>query len=234
MPSWITTLREWMTTWLASSAELSPKLITMISVRVGVAFALGLVVAALYRWARRDESSPPTFSTTLVLLTGLIAMAMQVIGDNSARAWSMVGALSVVRFRTVVKDTQDVAFVILAVVVGMSSGANESAVGLVGLVILGLAAPLLWPAGRPMGWGRDEATLRFKVEGSDMVKAAVEGVFVGSLASHRLVSAATAKKGAALELAYAVRLRRGGSPLDLVAELNRIEGVSGVELSRGE
>ena len=39
-------------------------------------------------------------------------------------------------------------------------------------------------------------------------------------------------KGAALELSYAIRLRPGGSPLDLVAELNRIEGVSGVDVTR--
>lgn len=232
MPSLLSTIREWLTTWLASSAELSPKLVTMLAIRIGVAFALGVVVAALYRWARRGESTTATFPTTLVLLTGLIAMATQVIGDNTARAFSMVGALSVVRFRTVVKDTQDTAFVILAVVVGMSSGASELAVGLVGLAILGLVAPLLWPPNRLKGWGRDEAMIRFKIEGSEVVKAAVDGVFQESLASHRLVSAATAKKGAALELAYAIRIRPGGSPLDLIAELNRIEGVSGVEISR--
>ena len=232
MPSWLTMLREPLSTWLSSSVDLTPKLAMMIAVRVGGAFLLGVLVSLLYRWSRRGESSPTTFAITLVLLTGLIAVATQVIGNHMARAFGLVGALSVVRFRTVVKDTQDTAFVILAVVVGMSSGASELVVGLVGLALLGLAAPLLWPPNRLKGWSRDEATLRFKVEGSDAAKAAVEGVFHGSLASHRLVSAATAKKGAALELSYAIRLRPAGSPLDLVTELNRIEGVSCVDLSR--
>ena len=52
-------------------------------------------------------------------------MVTQVIGDNVARAFSLVGALSIVRFRTVVRDTQDTAFVIFAVVVGMAVGARD-------------------------------------------------------------------------------------------------------------
>jgi len=93
--------------------------------RIGMAVILGVAVAAIYRWARRGEAIQPTFLTTLVLLAAVIAMATQVIGDNVARAFSLVGALSVVRFRTVVKDTQVTAFVIFAVVVGMASGANH-------------------------------------------------------------------------------------------------------------
>ena len=56
-------------------------------------------------------------------------MVTQVIGDNVARAFSLVGALSIVRFRTVVRDTQDTAYVIFAVAVGMAVGANHPAGG---------------------------------------------------------------------------------------------------------
>ena len=102
----------------------------------------------IYRWARRGEAVQPTFLTTLILLATVIAMATQVIGDNVARAFSLVGALSVVRFRTVVKDTQDTAFVIFAVVVGMASGANHLVVALVGMGIVAAASLVLWPRRR--------------------------------------------------------------------------------------
>ncbi len=59
-----------------------------------------------------------------MLLAVLIAMVTQVIGDNVALAFSLVGALAIVRFRTVVRDTQDTAFVMLSVVVGMAVGAR--------------------------------------------------------------------------------------------------------------
>ena len=135
--------------WLTTAAPNGPAAsMGLLAWRIGIAFLLGLAVAGIYRWARRGESIPPTFFTTLILLATLIAMATQIIGDNVARAFSLIGALSVVRFRTVVKDTKDTAFVIFAVVVGMSSGANHLAVGLVGLAILAAASLALWPPGR--------------------------------------------------------------------------------------
>src|SRR6185369_5103087 len=81
-----------------------------------------------------------SFPTTLVLLCTLIAMVTQVIGESVARAFSLVGALSIVRFRTVVRDTQDTAYVIFAVAVGMAVGAQAPWVGLIGIVVVGATA----------------------------------------------------------------------------------------------
>ena len=81
--------------------------------------------------------------STLVLLCILIAMVTQVIGDNVARAFSLVGALSIVRFRTVVSDTRDTAFVIFSVIVGMAIGAGHTEVALLGFVVIVPAAALL-------------------------------------------------------------------------------------------
>ena len=91
--------------------------------RLIVAMVMGGMVAAIYRRTRYASQTTSTFTVTLVLLTILIAMVTQVIGDNVARAFSLVGALSIVRFRTVVRDTQDTAYVIFAVAVGMAVGA---------------------------------------------------------------------------------------------------------------
>ena len=93
--------------------------------RLSVALILGGVVAWVYRGTRAPDAVAPSFPGTLVLLAVLIAMVTQVIGDNVARAFSLVGALAIVRFRTVVRDTQDTAYVIFAVVVGMAVGAAD-------------------------------------------------------------------------------------------------------------
>src|SRR5438128_10295865 len=109
-------------------------------VRLLIALALGALVAWIYRATRKSAEMSASFSVTLVLLSILIAMVTQVIGDNIARAFSLVGALSIVRFRTVVRDTQDTAYVIFAVVVGMAVGANNLWVSLIGIGVVGLAA----------------------------------------------------------------------------------------------
>ncbi len=200
--------------------------------RIGVALVLGVAVAALYRWARRGERVPATFTTTLVLLAVFIAMATQIIGDNVARAFSLVGALSVVRFRTVVLDVQDIAFVIFAVVVGMASGANHLAVGLVGLAVVGIAAIALWPPRRGGNWRRFESTLALRVGLADPIRASVEQTLAAATEALDLVEVSTARQGTLLDLTYRLRLRPEVPPDRFVADLNRIEGVESVDLKR--
>src|SRR5687767_15803496 len=111
--------------------------------RLVLAMLAGGVVTLIYRFTRAADETAPSFTVTLVLLAILIAMVTQVIGDNVARAFSLVGALSIVRFRTVVRDTQDTAYVIFAVAVGMSAGAGHPGLALSGLVVIGVAAFLM-------------------------------------------------------------------------------------------
>ena len=99
---------------------------------------LGGVVVFVYRRTRASNDTTPSFAVTLVLLTILIAVVTQVIGDNVARAFSLVGALSIVRFRTVVRDTQDTAYVIFAVAVGMAVGAGHPWLAIGAIVVVGL------------------------------------------------------------------------------------------------
>src|SRR6185503_4501947 len=70
--------------------------------RLLLAALLGFAVAWIYRRNRKTTDIIASFPTTLILLSILIAMVTQVIGNNVARAFSLVGALSIVRFRTVV------------------------------------------------------------------------------------------------------------------------------------
>ena len=106
--------------------------------RLVAAMVLGGIVAQVYRHSRAEP--PSSFTVTLVLLAILIAMVTQVIGDNVARAFSLVGALSIVRFRTVVRDTQDTAYVIFAVAVGMAVGAHNFWVAIGGIGVISIAA----------------------------------------------------------------------------------------------
>jgi hypothetical protein len=203
-----------------------------ILLRLLAALAFGAVVAFIYRRTRRDVSA--SFSATLVLLAVLIAMVTQVIGDNVARAFSLVGALSIVRFRTVVRDTQDTAYVIFSVAVGMAVGANNVWVAVSGIAVIGLAAFAMRT--RPdetdlrslpfllhvrLGLGHDADTL---------VGAALDA----HGARRRLVSLATARQGTSLDVSYRTALATDRSADELVKALNRIEGVQSVSLQRVE
>lgn len=219
----------WLNTAFSSNSEAT---VSALGGRIGAALLLGFAVAAIYRWARRGESVQGTFLTTLVLLAALIAMATQIIGDNIARAFSLVGALSVVRFRTVVKDTQDTAFVILAVVVGMSAGASHLMVGFVGLGLVAASSLILWPPGRPDAWRRSDSTLTLRIGQTDGTQVAVESLLARATSRFELFGVETAKKGASLDLVYHIRLARAESPTGLIAGLTLLAGVESVGLNR--
>lgn len=229
MPDWLQSLAvgPGISSW-EQAAEFSAGLV----LRLLLACCLGWIVSGVYRWTRRGEPITHTFPPTLVLLTALIAMVTQVIGDNVARAFSLVGALSIVRFRTVVEDTHDIAFVIFAVVVGMAVGANHLLVAVLGLCVVGVAAAAVQPRRRASGWSEADARLSIRLAAGQRPDALLLPVFERYLLWHNLKGGATARQGAALEYTYCVRLRPDASASDLIDQLNRLEGIQSVELSR--
>jgi hypothetical protein len=204
---------------------------TDLALRLGLAFAAGLIVTVIYRFTRPRWEVNPTFPPTLVLLAILIAAVSQVVGNNVALAFSLVGALSIVRFRTVVRDTQDTAFVIFAVVIGMAAGTGSYMVASGGLIIGGIAAITMaqWKA-KTLPIDEHSITLRIGL-GQD-ASTLLAPAFSKHVEYSRVESILTSKQGAALDYTYRVRLNPGSKPADIVKDLNRIEGVQNVELRR--
>ena len=201
-------------------------------IRLIVALLMGAGVSWIYRRTRRDGEASASFPVTLVLLSVLIAMVTQVIGDNVARAFSLVGALSIVRFRTVVRDTQDTAYVIFSVVVGMAIGAKNPWVAVIGIVVVGGAA--LFMATRagfnPPSQPSFRLSLRVGI-GHDLEKL-LGGVLDVHFHDRQIASISTAQKGVALDVIYHARFRPAGKEEELVKALNLIEGVQDVQLDR--
>ncbi len=200
--------------------------------RLLVAAALGALVAWVYRRTRTEIA--PTFPATLVLLAVLIAMVTQVIGDSVARAFSLVGALSIVRFRTVVRDTQDTAFVIFAVVVGMASGASDPRIAAIGIVVVGGVAFIMRPRNGGTGESAGPFVLNLRVGAGQDLDGEVGGALDAVASERRLVSVGTTRQGLAIEATYLLRLQPRRTPGEVVKALNRIEGVQSVALTARE
>lgn len=201
-------------------------------VRLLLALALGGMVSWIYCRTRRETEIAPSFPTTLVLLAILIAMVTQVIGDNIARAFSLVGALSIVRFRTIVRDTQDTAYVIFAVVVGMAIGAKNPWVAFLGLGVVGAAAAIMRFGPKKIGPAEPDYRLNLRVGiGTDLSKTLAQA-FDGQVQDLRLIAMATAKDGLALNVSYQLRLSDPAAANRVVKALNRVEGVQSVQLER--
>lgn len=225
-------------TWRSLTTDLDSHALLVMVVRLVIALALGRVVAAVYRRSRPMGDEAESFVVTLVLLTILIAMVTQVIGDNVARAFSLVGALSIVRFRTVVRDTQDTAYVIFAVAIGMAVGANHPAVAICGLAVVAFAALVVMrprKSALSSGSGADgdfPFVLTIRIALGQDTEALLGPTLDRFLLARRLNSVGTSRQGLALDAAYAAEVRADQSPGQLVNALNGLDGVQSVTLRR--
>ena len=207
--------------------------------RLGLALAAGYAVAwlATFRQRKREDDTLPI---TLVLMSVLIAMATQIIGDNIARAFSLVGALSIVRFRTAVPQTQDVAFVLTSVVVGMAIGAGQYAVATIGLVVVGMIVALTGqlPSRQKVDEQAEDNPTGQELElvlvvGPSAVEAVQQTIGTTSMCeTHQLRSVETARRGAALKLLYRIKLAPNVDPIAVVSKLQQLSAVESVEARR--
>lgn len=103
-----------------------------------VALLCGLIVSVAYRLTYNGPNFSARFVQSMVILAMITALVIMVIGNNLARAFGLVGAMSIIRFRTAVKDTHDIVFIFLALAVGMAAGVGLRSIALLGSVFISL------------------------------------------------------------------------------------------------
>jgi hypothetical protein len=101
-----------------------------------LAFILGQVIATVYARTHSGLSYARSFTQSLVILTMVVALVVFTIGNNIVTAFGLVGALAIIRFRNVMKDTRDTVFVFISLAVGMGLGSYRIAAALIGTGML--------------------------------------------------------------------------------------------------
>ena len=101
-----------------------------------VAAVLGCVIYLSYRISHSGAAYSARFNVTLVMLTLITALVMNVIGNNIALSLGMVGALSIVRFRTAIKDPRDTAYIFWCIAVGICCGVSEYMIAGIGTAVI--------------------------------------------------------------------------------------------------
>lgn len=109
-----------------------------ILLNLSLAFVLGMIISYVYKITHKGLSYSQSFILTIVFVTVIVSMVIMVIENNLARAFALVGALSIIRFRTVVKDTKDTAFIFLGLAAGLACGTSNYFIALSGTMIITL------------------------------------------------------------------------------------------------
>ena len=186
-----------------------------------LSFVLLLVLAYFYRQSHRGLSYSVSFVHAMVLLGVTVAMIMLIIGSNIARAFTLVGALSIIRFRNPIKDSRDVAFLFVAMAVGMSVGTGFYVAAIVFTLFLCFMAYALtrFEIGSTR---RREVLLKLHVPSTLDYHTAFNDVFYRALREQSLLSVETIRDGQTLELVYSVEFRGGTDESGFLADLRGV------------
>ena len=106
---------------LAESQGVAISIVDLL-ISMSVAIMLGLFIVFVYRVTHRALNYERSFLVTLLMMSPMVALVIMLIGSNLALSLGLVGALSIIRFRNVIKDSRDMAYLFWSIVVGLGSG----------------------------------------------------------------------------------------------------------------
>lgn len=195
-----------------------------------LAFLLGQLEAWTYIRTHTGVSYSKAFVQSIILLTVIVTLAMMIIGNNVIVAFGLLGALSMIRFRNVLKDTRDTAFVFFSVVTGIACGTGCHALAAAGCAVFCLL--LVYLHLTAFGARRDsDAFLRFHSEVAVWNPKEIHAIFRRHCLATDMVTQRIGENGC-MELAFQLVMRDPERGHALVEDLRQKEGLSAVTFLR--
>lgn len=192
------------------------------------AFLVGFIIASVYKKTHHGLAYSSSFTFTLTLLTVAGSILMMIVGNSLARAFSLFGAFSIIRFRTAVKESKDIAFVFISLILGMAVGTNNYTIAIISTAFL--MTGIIWMTKKRFGsLDHSEQLLTLQLAAEQPMEIIIKTIRQ-YLNYHQLVNLTQFKQIHAMELAYKVTLKPAVSPAKLIQALNRIKGVNNIRL----
>ena len=207
--------------------------LTDVAIVLGLSFLLSMATAWVYRHTHRGTSYSQSFAQTLILMGMVTSLIMLIIGSNIARAFSLVGALSVIRFRNAVKETRDVGFMFLAMAVGMACGTRFYLLASFATAVMGAVLVLMYKVDL-FSKKTTERLLRIRLPADRDPVQSLGPIFHNMLQDHRMVSLETVAGGVLQEIVYTVVLKPNTDPQELLEQIRSVTDNNKVALVIGQ
>jgi len=193
-----------------------------------MALICGLIISLFYRGSYRGPHYSTSFVQAMVILSMVTALVIMVIGNNLARAFGLVGAMSIIRFRTAVKDTQDIVFIFFSLASGMAAGVGLKGLALLGTTLIGGIILLMSRMNYAQPHKRD-FLLQFQCSLKDG-----ESVYLKIIDTYckrnKLINMQSIGTDEEFELSFYIELKNKNKRTDLIKELNAAAQINHVRL----
>lgn len=181
----------------------------------------GLLIYIVYKFTCTDRPYNAAFNSGNILLTLITTVIMLMISSNIVISLGMVGALSIVRFRTAVKDSRDTIFLFWSIVMGLCIGSQNYSLAFITVLFIGIVFIVLSMLPNKMG----KHTLIIRAQGADCAKVEATVISVDARAKQEAVNYC----GDSQEWVYTISLKNSGAS-QFAEQLKAIEGVQQVNV----
>ena len=197
-----------------------------------LSFVLSAFIGWIYKITHRGTSYTQSFVFTLVLNGMVVALVMMIVGSNIARAFSLVGALSIIRFRNAVKETRDVGFIFFTMAIGMAIGTKFYLLAIIAAIVISLVIVLMT---RFDWYAREMANqiLRVQIPNNLPFNSLFDAPFLKYTTSSELISVDSIHNGMLTELTYSIGMKKSSQIQDFLSEIKTLNGNQKVTLIAG-
>jgi uncharacterized membrane protein YhiD involved in acid resistance len=206
--------------------------ITDIVLAILLSFILTSFIGWVYKVTHKGASYTQSYVHTLVLMGMITGIIMLIVGSNIARAFSLVGALSIIRFRNAVKETRDVGFIFFAMSIGMATGTRFYSLAIIATVVIALLILVM----NKLDWYKKDITskiLKVQVTNKKDFEKLFDKAFAKYTKTSDLISIDTARAGMLTELIYSVDLKPRANKKDFLTEIKKLNDNHKVTLVTG-
>ena len=199
---------------------------------MALSFVLSAFIGWIYKITHRGTSYTQSFVFTLVLNGMIVAVVMMIVGSNIARAFSLVGALSIIRFRNAVKETRDVGFIFFTMAIGMAIGTRFYLLGVIAAIVISLVILLM----TRFNWYAREMSsqiLRIQIPNGAPFDTLFDKAFVKYTSSSELISVDSVHSGLMTDLTYSIGMKKSSQIQEFLTEIRNLNGDNKVTLIAG-
>ncbi len=209
--------------------------ITVGTVIINLIMALigGLIISLVYRWTYNGPGYSSRFLRSLITITLITSIVILVIGNNLARAFGLVGAMSIIRFRTAVKDTHDIVFIFFALATGLAAGVGLHQITLVGVIFIGILQIILYK----INFGnhkKNDYLLQLIYLSDNKQNPKYLSIFDKYCKSSKLINIRSLGKKDYLELSFSVILKNELETNNLIKSLKNLKEIETVNFYSNE
>lgn len=204
---------------------------TLVNIVVNLAFTfvLSLAIAFVYKKTHRGLSYSQSFLFTLIIVSVITTIAMMVIGNSLATAFGLLGAFSIIRFRTPVKDSKDTGYIFFSLVEGMAIGTNNHLIAIVSTIVVLF---LVWVLHK-INFGalhKNDYLLVFAVDYQKQQTDSFAGIFEKYLKNSVLLNINAKENNHKSEMVYSVTFIDESQSNALIQDLMTVAGVSDIRI----